>query len=253
MIPLHPDAAQRWSRELSASLGERVSVRFSRARGRMVVAERGRAGLVVRLHEGFLGAPADVRHSLERWIDVGRRARAATRHLPGFLDELSRTIPPSPPRRVRLETRGTHHDLGALSEELYEREFRSDLPREKRPAITWGRRGRRPSWRSLELGNYDVRTRLVRVHPVLDQGSVPRFFVRFVLAHELLHAVFEPTAPAPGERRVVHGREFRARERRLPDFERAQAWQKDHIDELLRSARTGRPLRLPLLERLLFD
>ncbi len=253
MPPLHPTDAERWSRELSLRMGRPVAVRFGRARRRMVVAEREETRLSVRLHEGFALAPEDVRDSLVRWLEVGGRARRATRHLRGFLDELARAGEPPRTRAVRLEPRGRHHDLCEFSAELFDGEFAAELPLESRPAITWGRRGRRRSWHSLELGNFDPRTRRVRIHPVLDQASVPRFFVRFVLAHELLHAVFEPTAPARGARRVVHGAEFRARERAFADFARARAWQEAHVHELLRSARTGRPLRLPLLEGWLFD
>ena len=48
---------------------------------------------------------------------------------------------------------------------------------------------------SIRLGTYTHDQQLVRIHPALDQPEVPRFFVAFVVFHELLHHV------VPAERR----------------------------------------------------
>jgi hypothetical protein len=81
-----------------------------------------------------------------------------------------------------------------------------------------------------------------RIHPALDQAAVPDWFVRYVLFHEFLHAVHPPVR-GRGGRWIRHGPELVRREERYPDLERALAWERDHIDRLIRSARTGKPMR----------
>ena len=84
------------------------------------------------------------------------------------------------------------------------------------------------------------------MHVVLDQRAVPEWLVRFVLFHEILHAAM-PTDVRP------HGPEFRERERAYPGYAAAVAWQKRHIDALIRSARRARPMpTVPVLQGLLF-
>jgi hypothetical protein len=92
------------------------------------------------------------------------------------------------------------------------------------------------------LGSFEPHARIVRIHPVLDQPDVPSFFVRYVLFHELLHAALDDFARVRG-RRVIHGPEFRRREHAFADTGRARRWEREHIDALIRSARTRKSLR----------
>jgi predicted metal-dependent hydrolase len=83
------------------------------------------------------------------------------------------------------------------------------------------------------MGVYFHDQKVIRIHPALDDGRVPRYFVEMVLFHEMLHQVFPPAVDRAG-RRIVHGHEFRAAERRFPGYERARAWEKAHLHLLLR-------------------
>ena len=73
----------------------------------------------------------------------------------------------------------------------------------------------------------------MRVHPALDQAWVPRFFVRFIVFHEMLHHV-EPAHEGRG-RTQFHTKTFRARERAFHDHDRALAWERAHLGRLLRA------------------
>ena len=64
-------------------------------------------------------------------------------------------------------------------------------------------------------------------------ARVPRYFVEMVVFHEMLHQIHPPAVDGAG-RRVVHGTEFRAAERRFPGYLRARAWEKAHLHLLLR-------------------
>ena len=62
---------------------------------------------------------------------------------------------------------------------------------------------------------------------------MPRFFVEFVVFHELLHHVVP--ARRAGERLEYHTPEFRRRERAHPDYRRAVRWETENLEALLRS------------------
>ena len=159
---------------------------------------------------------------------------------------------PAKARRLRLETRGKTHDLERLGDALFESEFRKDFVPDgeaARPRISWGRRVASKSRRSLRLGSFEPESRVVRVHPVLDQAAVPDWFVVFVLKHKLLHAAIDAYRD-PSGRWVHHGPEFRARETSWPEYEPAVAWERRNLARLIRSAREGTRLR-PRPEELL--
>lgn len=250
-------SAEDWARYLSGALGREVRVRFGRARRQVIVAQPGRACLRVRMNQAFGRAPHPVRAAVADWLRAGRGARDACRELDDWIASIVHSL--GPPRAPRIVMRGAHHDLGEIADDLMHGEFAA-LTRERWPsAITWGRRGPRGARRSLQLGSFDPETKLIRVHPVLDQAAVPSWFVRYVLFHELLHA--ELAEPCSGAKRAQHhGREFRRREQTYPGTADALAWQDANLSALLRSARTGKEMPLPKArqatrswQRLLFE
>jgi hypothetical protein len=253
----HQDfSAEDWARFLSGQLGRAVRVRYGRARRQVIVAYPERSGLRVRMNQAFGRAPEPVRIAVADWLRVGRDARSACRALDDWIASIVGTL--GPPRLPRLLARGTHHDLAELLLELLASEFRA-LAAERHPSgVTWGRRGPRGALRSLQLGSFDPETALIRIHPVLDQPAVPRWFVRYVVFHELLHCELNQACSA-AKRSQHHGREFRRRENAYADTARALEWQERHLSALLRSARTGRPMSTPrprrarFLQQLLFE
>jgi hypothetical protein len=128
-----------------------------------------------------------------------------------------------------LVTQGEHHDLLGIFETLNDKYFGGTVD----ALLTWGRPGRRAEQRrTIKLGSYSAVERLIRVHPALDRPWVPRYFVSYVVYHEMLHHVIP--APVEGGRRVLHPRAFVERESLFRDYERALAWEKAHIHRLLR-------------------
>lgn len=240
-----------WATYLAAELRVPVGVVFTRSR-RTPVAVRAlrdpRDALEVRLHRLFADTPVDVRAALSSWLRSGRRAPRATDRLDAFIAEILRRAPPPAARRI-VATPGKHHDIEGMARELLAGELKLDFPAEMAPpTIVWGRRNRSRTRHSLRLGSYDPNAQLVRIHPVLDQPAVPDWFVRFVVFHELLHAVF-PIRRGEGQRWIHHGRAFRQRERAYVDHDRAHAWERAHLARLIRSARTGEPLVAVAFER----
>lgn len=244
----------QWAAELTAALGYAVLVEFSRSRSTPIQLRHARPaelkenpalakGWVVRLHEMFADAPPEIREDLASWIRAGRRARRACRDLGAWTELALKELPVRPPRRVRLEPQGNAHDLVEIANSLLAEEFADDFDGERpAPPVTWGRRGKSKTRGRLQLGSFSPTTGVVRIHPVLDQEAVPRWLVRYVLFHELLHAALPTERDAAGRARH-HGPRFREREKTYVDYERALTWERRHLGKLLRSARAGKPLR----------
>ena len=133
-------------------------------------------------------------------------------------------MPPSP-------RPGRHHDLDTVLHELRARFFSDSAP----VTIGWGQWSGRARPRSMRFGVYFPETCHIRIHPALDQVFVPRFFVEFIVYHELLHHTM-PAIQING-RYYVHTKAFRQRERAFPRYAEAVAWRQRHLRVLLASNR----------------
>lgn len=247
-----------WARFLTERLDLDVSVTFGRSRSAPVQARSARShrspGTYVweiRLHVMFLEAPEAVREALVKWLRAGRRATKAGPVLDRWIHEQVAALPPKV-RRLTLEPKGLVHNLTDLAAPLFDGEFGPEFracpatskePTNLRPGISWGRRTRSRSRRSLRLGSFEPESRVVRIHPVLDQEAVPAWFVTFVLKHEILHSVIDAYRDESG-RWVHHGPEFRRREASWPEYEPSMAWERRNLARLIRSAREGTKLQV---------
>ncbi len=210
----------------AAELPVELELALTDNRRTMISTRRRGAGLLVRLHRMFLDAGPIVQAALGRYL--ARRDARASRLVGEFIEANRDRIRAAPPHLLR--TRGHHHDLSALLVEVSHAEFGGPLEGVR---ITWGRRGSARRKRSIRLGTYSHEERLVRIHPSLDAAWVPRFFVRYIVFHELLHHV-EPGVERNG-RTEFHTPAFRAREQRYGDYVRALAWEREHLPRLLRA------------------
>ncbi len=256
----HEWSASQWESFLEGRFDFPIRVLYGRSRSAPVQARalraprrsKGRAssgppiqGWELRLHRRFGSAPEEVRDALATWLRAGRRATKAGPILDAWIHREIASLP-VPERKVSLSGAGEEHDLDALAKALFLGEFKDDFEphgEAKRPRISWGRRTPSRSRRSLRLGSFEPTARIVRVHPALDQPGVPEWFVRFVLKHEILHAVIDTYRDSSG-RWVHHGPKFRRREASWPEFEAALHWESNNLGRLIRSAREGTKMRV---------
>lgn len=217
------------ARRLRGRLGEEVDVSITDNIHTMVSYSRGRERCRVRLHHMFLRASPRVIDALARYIDGDPDG---SHEIDAFIDDhrqlVRRVSPRARRRRLRIEPRGSWHDLSALFDELNARYFRGGV----QATITWATvpRVRRPR-RSIKLGSYSEDTGIIRIHPALDHPLVPRHVVAYIVFHEMLHVV-EGAEDRKG-RRVVHTARFLRRERRYEQLEAALEWERRNIDWLL--------------------
>ena len=196
----------------------------------MIAVKRERGLYRVRLHHMFLAAEPAVVRALARYIADNDRPASGLlgRYIDAHQGRIRREERKAPPRLV-IETRGQMHDLQAIFDELNARFFGGRI----QARITWGggRRCRPRRHSSIKMGSYSVEDRLIRVHSSLDRPFVPRYFVEWIVHHEMLHQVF--AIPVVRGRRQFHTRRFREAEARFPQHVKAARWEKDHLAQLL--------------------
>ena len=229
-IFVHEGARQALERRLELALARPVKLAVTDNLRRMVSQTRVRGSLRVRVNMMFLGAGERVRQALVDF--VARGDRRASEVVGEYIEANLHRIRASRPVTAPLRTRGRVHDLGAVLSAV-SAEYFGGIPGEV--LVTWGRRTR-PSGKkrdTIKLGSYSAEERLIRVHPVLDRKWVPRYFVSYIVYHELLHHLIP--AGTSGKRDTVHPPELLRREREFRHYERALEWEQRNIGRLLRA------------------
>lgn len=222
---------QQLARELVMYLRAPVSIRVTNNRHSLASVRHAQGAYSYRLHHRFLAAPPEVIGALSR---LGKREEREARQLISAF-WLSQADEEAPQVVQALRSRGTFHDLAALMATLEQDYFEPGFARDV--AVTWGAASTRKTSRrarSIKLGSYHPATRLIRIHPALDQAFVPRYFVDFVLYHEMLHHHFRHEGDRVGLRRCLHSATFRQAERRFADFHKASEWERLNLNQLLR-------------------
>jgi hypothetical protein len=197
-------------------LGRPVSLVLTENSSSMLSARARDGVLRVRLHRMFMSAEIRV---LDEIVSFLKNRKGRMSCFRGFVRENRERIPPKPLRKVPVKTLGRFFDLRELFQEANEEYFGGAI----NSAITWGSRSPRYAVRKRTLGSYSESSDTIRINPVLDRKAVPRYYVAFVVYHEMLHAAMG--VPLAGKRRSVHSREFRKREKCFKDYERAMAWE----------------------------
>jgi hypothetical protein len=179
----------------------------------------------------FLEAPREVITALAAFAGPRRGAAARRREAGTRIDAFVKgnRARIAMPRADRLLAQGRVHDLQAIFDRINAEHFEDRIE----ARIGWGpvRPGRRR--RTVKTGVYVQDARIIRIHPTLDRPQVPEFYVAAVVFHEMLHQAV-PAREVNG-RRIVHGVEFRRRERAYPDHGRARAWEDRNLALLLSS------------------
>ena len=232
-IYVHEGARQSLERRFSLARGGLVVLSITDNRHAMISQVRHGGVLFLRLHHMFLGARESVQAALVRYVLFGDKE--ASFELGRFIEDNGHALARRSARTIPLHTSGKHHDLLKILHDVQARYF----PSTSRALITWGP-ATKPSdgtkRKTIKLGSYTSQERIIRIHPALDRSWVPRYFVAFVIYHELLHH-FSPASRlrTKSARRALHPPEFLAKERAFRHYERAMSWQMRNLARLLRA------------------
>jgi len=115
-------------------------------------------------------------------------------------------------RKFFSDTKGRHHPIDEMYRELNEQFFNGQIEVNR---IGWGIRKSKG-----RLGHYDPIHHTITLSPALDSPEIPTYVVRYIVYHEMLHALFGESAGTEG--RWHHPRQFRQTESSYPDYSRAK-------------------------------
>jgi hypothetical protein len=227
---VHEGARQQLEKSLRRVLSRRIILAITDNRRTMITARSVGGALDVRVHHMFLDADPFTQQALGRYLRYGDRAANDT--IGSYIDANQQRIRPTTRRHRGLRTRGRKHDLKAIFGRVNDTYFQGMVD----ASVGWGKRTRAQADRqrtSIKLGTYCADRKLIRIHPTLDRSWVPRYFVEYVVFHEMLHHMMP--MPVRDGRRELHPPEFRERETRFRHYSRAIDWERAHIGRLLRS------------------
>lgn len=173
----------------------------------------------VRMHWMFLNAADDVIREITGFIKTGKGRTPLIRK---FIRENRTSLKKREQcsREPGIRTQGRFYDLREIVDDLNNEYFEGKIS----ASIGWGKQKSRRMVRKRTLGSYCGHSNTIRINPVLDRRNVPRYFIQYIIYHEMLHS-------AVGEerkngRRSVHTSKFRKRERLFKDYEKAVSWER---------------------------
>jgi hypothetical protein len=173
--------------------------------------------VALRLHKMFLSACHDVLNEIACYIKDSRRKTPLVRN---FINDNLHRLRERPVRRIVAHTKGKQFDLHDIYRKINHEYFNDTVT----ASICWGSKGPKRAARHRTLGSYSSPGNVIRINPILDSKRVPRYFMEFIVYHEMLHA--DMGIEKKEGRRSVHSKEFKISEKKFKDYERAIGWEK---------------------------
>lgn len=211
-----------FQQELENSILKKLKLKINNNRSTMLSVRWEPDTTFVSLHRMFLQAPGHVVKSLAGYIN--RRVRKLSPEVKSFIEtgvqnlDYSETIAPE-----TLVTKGEHYDLLEIFHEINQSYFNGTLENK----ITWYGRRHTKNRTKFTLGYYHETLKLIKIHRALDAEDVPRFLVKFILYHEILHSICKPYVDERGVRRI-HTKEFIEREKQFCEYALVQDWMQEN-------------------------
>ncbi len=223
--PVSHDQLEAMHRDLAQRLGEPLDLVGTENRRTLLSWRRGLDGLLrLRIHKQFSRAEEPTLDAVASYIRNGDKGAAA--EIRSFAREFG-LLGRKPGRARYGSPLGMAHDLLSYLDEQNREHFNGEF----KGRIGWSRRTRSSRRKTIRLGSWSPRNKLIRIHPALDDKKVPDYVLRFVVFHEMLHAMVGVSER--GKRRIYHTRDFRLREQQHPDYARAEGWIQEHLETLL--------------------
>ncbi len=171
--------------------------------------------IYLRLNKIFLKADVDVIAEIAEFI---KHRRCKTPSIREFVRINSDKIKKKPPRRINTRTEGRYYNLQDIYNSLNSEYFNERIS----ARLTWWGQNKRRFVRQRRLGSYSIHTNIIRINSMLDKKKIPRYFLEYIVYHEMLHADF---AADKKNKYRIHSKEFKERERLFKYYERAIAWE----------------------------
>ena len=136
-------------------------------------------------------------------------------------------------RMANLEPKGAFHDLDEAFRAVNQRYFEGRL----QARLTWSARLGGLSTHSISQDGEGAAYHLISISRGYDTAEVTAEILGGVVYHECLHIAIPPRRE--GGRRVVHGPDFRKREREYDHYDLWRRWHRDGLPKALRRLKRG--------------
>jgi hypothetical protein len=204
---------------LEAMIGKSLSLVITDNSTSMLSIRTINGSITVRMHRMFLNAGEDIISEIAVFIKTRRGRTPLVRKFISenrtFLKKKARSSGPD-----CMRTQGRYYNLQEIFSDINKEYFQGSIT----ALISWGKTNVRRVVRKRTLGTYCRTTHTIRINPVLDRRSIPLYFLRYVVYHEMLHS--DINVEKKNGRRSVHSPEFRERERLFKEYQRANSWEK---------------------------
>ncbi len=199
-------------------LGKPVTLVITDNSTSMISAKIRKDNLFLRLNKIFLDADTNVLEEIANFI---KNRKVKTPLIREFVKANRDRLKKKPPKRVSIKTKGKYHDLHEIYNSINTEYFDNTIS----STITWGVQNNRRIVRKRRLGSFNRYTNTIRINPVLDKRTVPRYFIEYVVYHEMLHADI-CIIKGKNNRCSAHSKEFKERERLFKNYERVLLWER---------------------------
>lgn len=88
----------------------------------------------------------------------------------------------------------------------------------------WSRQNTKKATRYRRLGSFMPMQNIIKINPILDDVTIPTYFIEYIVYHEMLHAVYPPIYG--GGKRYIHHKKFVEMEKQFSEYREAKAWEK---------------------------
>ena len=213
-------------------------VRFSTTKNHSnpIVFENRENDILLKVHFRFLKAPFSLLDTLVDFIETENPV--FEKELRKFIENgnYNRTKKPAGSRKKvkkpvvqqqKISHQGIVFNLKVLFDMLNERYFDNKIE----AGITWGNSSNSKPKKSVRFGSYAEQNQLIRINPELDKSFVPKFFIGYVIYHEMLHCLLGVRKGAPGKRNEIHSKEFKELEKKYYAFNKSKEWEKKNRDK----------------------
>lgn len=112
-------------------------------------------------------------------------------------------------------------------QEIYDKINQEYFNNEVKLWISWQDRPSKKNCSRIVFGQYFEVLKLIKINKMMDDVSFPKYFVSYVVYHEMLHHVIPSYIDEKGISRI-HSKEFKEREQYFKDYRKAKAWELEH-------------------------
>ncbi|OGW54370.1 MAG: hypothetical protein A2Y81_04520 [Nitrospirae bacterium RBG_13_43_8] len=202
--------------------GKRISLVFTDNSTSLLSMRTKDDSLFLRMHWMFLSAGEEV---IREMADFAKRRKCRTPLIRKFINDHQACMRKKEQNigQLRIRAQGRFYNLREIFGGLNNEYFRDKIT----ASIIWGRGRARKIVKKRTLGSYCGQEDMIRINPILDRKYVPKYFIRYIVYHEMLHSVLR--GQRKNDRRSVHPPEFRKRERLFKDYAKAISWERKWI------------------------